>query len=110
MLQDERILAIAKKHQRTAAQVILRWHYQCGVATVPKSTSPQRLAENLAALDGSFTLDDEDMASFATMHVGWRHCLWPETSRHPDYPFKDYLPHDYVTPKPAGLTSKPGDA
>jgi hypothetical protein len=30
--------------------------------------------------------------------MGWRHLLWPATAMHPDYPFKDSLPHDHVVP------------
>jgi hypothetical protein len=35
------------------------------------------------------------MKVFTGMNVGWRHLIWAETSMHPDYPFKDYLPADY---------------
>ncbi|MFN2745158.1 MULTISPECIES: aldo/keto reductase [Bacillus] len=54
LLQD-----IAKKHGKTAAQVILRWDLQNGVITIPKSTKPQRIAENADIFD--FELTQEEM-------------------------------------------------
>jgi 2,5-diketo-D-gluconate reductase A len=50
---------IARKHARSPAQVILRWHMQEGLVTSPKSVRPDRMAENMAIFD--FTLDAEDM-------------------------------------------------
>src|SRR5204862_40879 len=55
LLDDAAIVAIAKKHGRTPAQVILRWHLQHGFVTIPKSVTPSRIAENFAVFD--FTLD-----------------------------------------------------
>ncbi len=40
------------------------------------------------------------MSNLSDLNVGWRHLLWAETSMHPDYPFKDWLPSDYVLGKP----------
>lgn len=34
--------------------------------------------------------------AFDLLNRGWKHCLWTATSHHPDYPFKESLPHDYV--------------
>ena len=42
-----------------------------------------------------FSLSPEDMSSISDLNVGWRHLLWAETSMHPDYPFKDWLPAGY---------------
>ena len=42
-----------------------------------------------------FELDSGDLAAIDKLNIGWRHLLWAETSMHPDYPFKDYLPWDY---------------
>lgn len=59
------IVDIAKKHVRTPAQVVLRWHLQLGVLPIPKSANPGRRMENLKIED--FQLDDADMAAIATL-------------------------------------------
>ena len=59
---------IAKKHEKTTAQVILRWHYQRSVATIPKTVHRERMSENLSIFD--FTLADKEMASIAAMDIG----------------------------------------
>ena len=59
ILGDSQIVAVAAKHGRSAAQVVLRWHLQHGNVVIPKSATPERIAENFAIYD--FSLDDEDM-------------------------------------------------
>lgn len=61
MLADPAIVAAAERHGRTPAQVVLRWHVQQGFVPAPKSSNPQRLAENLAVFD--FALDADEMAA-----------------------------------------------
>lgn len=61
LLQDSVIAEIGKRRGKTAAQVVLRWEVQSGVVTIPKSTKPQRLAENAAIFD--FALSAEEMAA-----------------------------------------------
>ena len=61
MLKDPAIEAIALRHDRTAAQIVLRWHVQSGYVPAPKSANPERQAENLAVFD--FALTDEEMKS-----------------------------------------------
>jgi diketogulonate reductase-like aldo/keto reductase len=60
-LQDPVIGAIAQSHERTPAQVMLRWHLQQGRSVIPKSTRPERLAENIAVFD--FQLADDELAA-----------------------------------------------
>ena len=50
-LQDPVIGGIAQAHHKTPAQVMLRWHLQQGRSVIPKSTKPQRIAENLDVFD-----------------------------------------------------------
>jgi diketogulonate reductase-like aldo/keto reductase len=60
VLDDAAVRDVAARHGRTPAQVVLRWHVQQeGVAAIPKSANPQRIAENLDVF--GFTLSDEDM-------------------------------------------------
>lgn len=47
VLEDEIIRGIAAECGRTPAQVILRWHYEAGNLTIPKASSPDRIAANL---------------------------------------------------------------
>lgn len=63
---DEPILAqIGKKHGKSPAQVILRWHLQEGLIVIPKSVTPERMRENLELFD--FALDADDMAQIASL-------------------------------------------
>ena len=56
---------IAKKHGKTAAQVILRWNVQNQVIVIPKSVHKERMEENLNIWD--FELDAEDMERLCTL-------------------------------------------
>jgi len=68
LFDNETILAIAAKHGRTPAQIVLRWHLERGHAVIPKSVTPSRIAENLALFD--FTLDPADLAAITTLDAG----------------------------------------
>lgn len=46
LLEDKLLLSIAKKHNKTTAQVALRFNVQRGVAVIPKSFNPVRIHEN----------------------------------------------------------------
>jgi len=50
---------IGKKHGKSVAQTVLRWHHQRGVVAIPRSSNPEHRRENLAIFD--FSLDAEDM-------------------------------------------------
>lgn len=62
------VKAIAGRHGKTTAQVMLRWLNQRGVVVIPKSVSKARMAENLDIFD--FTLDDEEMRRMAVLDTG----------------------------------------
>ena len=64
-LRESIVQEIASKHGRTPAQVVLRWGVQRGTAIIPKTTSRERLAENLAAID--FTLTETEMTGISAL-------------------------------------------
>jgi diketogulonate reductase-like aldo/keto reductase len=66
LLEVPAIVAIARKHDRTPAQVVLRWHLQLGNIVIPKSVTPSRIKENIAVFD--FSLDDEDLAAISALN------------------------------------------
>ena len=59
LLGNPLICRIAADKSRSPAQIVLRWHVQLGNIVIPKSSSPQRMAENLAVFD--FALDESEM-------------------------------------------------
>ena len=68
IFQNELLAGIGENYGKTVAQVILRWHLQRGIVTIPKSVHKERLVENFNIWD--FTLNDEDMATIANMDIG----------------------------------------
>jgi diketogulonate reductase-like aldo/keto reductase len=59
LIKNEVLVSIAGRHQRTVPQIILRWDYQNGIVSVPRSSSAARLRENISI--GDFTLSEEEM-------------------------------------------------
>jgi 2,5-diketo-D-gluconate reductase A len=68
-LNDSRLRDIAARCGRTPAQVMLRWHVQCGVVPVPKANRRHHLEENLGIFD--FDLSDGEMAELGRLNEGW---------------------------------------
>ncbi len=60
LLEDPTVTAVATAKERSAAQVVLRWHVQLGNVAIPKSVTPDRIRSNIDVFD--FTLDDSEMA------------------------------------------------
>lgn len=58
VLEDPVVRDLAWLHGRTPAQIVLRWAVQRGTAVVPKTTSPDRLAQNLAIFDFELSADE----------------------------------------------------
>ncbi|MET1026732.1 MAG: aldo/keto reductase [Dongiaceae bacterium] len=65
LLQNDAILDIAKKHMKTPAQIIIRWHLENGLVVIPKSSSSARIHENIEVFN--FHLDADDLAAIANL-------------------------------------------
>ncbi|XP_048457809.1 aldo-keto reductase family 1 member A1-B isoform X2 [Rhincodon typus] len=96
LLEDTNVKAIAEKHGKSPAQILLRWQVQRGVVAIPKSVNPARIAQNLQVFD--FTLTEDDMKRIGTLNRNWRYIVpkikvdnefVPRDAQHPHYPFND---------------------
>ena len=65
IFNNELLLSIARRYDKSVAQVILRWLTQRGVVAIPKSVRKDRMQENFNSLD--FRLTDEDMDVIKTL-------------------------------------------
>ncbi len=74
LMQEPVIQAIAKKHGKSAAQVLIRWDLQNGLVTIPKSVHPEYIKQNANVYD--FSLDDDDMKQLAAMEQNKRTSYW----------------------------------
>jgi 2,5-diketo-D-gluconate reductase A len=70
LLGDPVLERIAEKHDRTPAQVVLRWHLQIGNVAIPKSVTPSRIKENFDVF--GFELDAADLAAISALDDGGR--------------------------------------
>ena len=65
LLENPTLKALAQKHGRTLAQVVIRWHLDRGYIVIPKSVTPSRIRENFDVSD--FSLDADDLAKIAAL-------------------------------------------
>ncbi|RYC30601.1 aldo/keto reductase [Lichenibacterium minor] len=65
LLDDPALAEIARKHGKTAAQVVIRWHLDEGLIVIPKTVNPERLRENIDVWD--FAVDGDDRARIAKL-------------------------------------------
>lgn len=70
LVNDETLTAIGAKYGKTAAQVMLRWDLQCGVVTIPKSVTEERIIANGQIFD--FELSEEDVRTIDSMNKNQR--------------------------------------
>jgi 2,5-diketo-D-gluconate reductase A len=70
ILEEETLMTIAAHHQKSVAQVVLRWHLQLGNVVIPKSVTPERIRANLDIFD--FDLSEDDLAAIARLEGGHR--------------------------------------
>ena len=74
-LEDPALGAIAARHGRTAAQVMIRWAIQHGTSVIPKSARRERINENALVFD--FALSDDEMRQIDSLDRGHRTCWDP---------------------------------
>jgi 2,5-diketo-D-gluconate reductase A len=70
VLDDPTITRIAADHGKTPGQVVIRWHLQLGNVVIPKSVTPERIAQNFDVF--GFELSDDDMAAIEALDRGHR--------------------------------------
>lgn len=70
ILNNETIVNIARQHNKTVSQIILRWHYQLGSIAIPKSSSYERQLENISIFDFSLTETEMNAISKLTKPNG----------------------------------------
>ncbi|TWV53625.1 aldo/keto reductase [Streptomyces misionensis] len=76
VLGDPAIAAVAARHEKSPAQVVIRWHLQLGNIVIPKSITPARIRENLDVF--GFELSAQEMTAIAALDRDLR------TGPHPD--------------------------
>jgi len=67
IFSNETLAAIAKKHNKSIAQVVLRWHFQRGLVAIPRSSQKAHMIENLNIFD--FELPNSDMQTIASLDL-----------------------------------------
>lgn len=70
VLENHYVQEIAKNHDKTGAQVILRWHLQNNRVVIPKSVTPSRIEENFDVFD--FELTQDEMEKLDSLDSGTR--------------------------------------
>lgn len=83
LFEDEVILEIANAHDKTAPQIILRWHIQSGGIAIPGSRNPDHILENISIFD--FELTDAEMQKIAALETNIPSFDFRETTEQPDF-------------------------
>lgn len=71
LLQEEVFERLAKKYQKTPAQICLRWHVDMGFIVIPGSKNPKHIQDNFSILD--FSLNKEEMDEIARLNQNKRY-------------------------------------
>lgn len=70
LFQTPAVQELTRKHSRTPAQIVLRWHLQLGHVVIPKTVHPERMRSNMDVFD--FRLDDDDLKILGAFDTGLR--------------------------------------
>lgn len=76
-LEDERLTTLAKKYNKSNAQILIRWSLQSGNVVIPKSKNPTRIRENAEVF--GFIISPEDMIEITSWNENFRTCWDPTT-------------------------------
>ncbi|XP_063986558.1 aldo-keto reductase family 1 member B1-like [Diachasmimorpha longicaudata] len=85
LLDDEKLVNISKKYNKTPAQVVIRYQIDRGHLVIPKSVTKARILENSQVFD--FKLSPEDIKYIDSFDVGGRICPMSEATKSPYWPF-----------------------
>ncbi|XP_076630771.1 aldo-keto reductase 1B [Colletes latitarsis] len=85
LMDDKKLGELAKKYNKSPAQVLIRYQLDRGHIVIPKSVTNSRIAENANVFD--FKLNSEDIAYIDTFDCNGRICPMPGTESSPHYPF-----------------------
>ena len=72
LLNEEIVINLAQKYGKTVGQIVLNWHVHLGVIPIPGSSNPERMKENLAAID--FKMEDKDYDLISSLDKQFRFC------------------------------------
>jgi len=89
LFQDKVLKSIAAKHNKTVAQIAIKFQAQRGVVVIPKSSKKERIVENFDIFD--FELTKEDLFQIAKLDKGpaGRYGKFEFVKNHPYYPFNE---------------------
>lgn len=90
LLSEPVFTEIGTAHNKSVAQVILRWHLQKGNIVFPKSTNPQHIKENMNIYD--FELSEDEMQKIDSIDKNKSYFNWPEWLERFMYKFSDKMP------------------
>ena len=80
LLNEQTLATIAATYGKTPAQVVLRWDIDLGVVAIPRSSNPERLAQNLDIFD--FTLTADEIAAISALDTGAEKRVDSDTGGH----------------------------
>lgn len=93
VFENEVLCSIAQAHDRTVAQIVLRWLIQRGIVPIVKSQNPRRMQEDLDVFD--FSLTEQDMQRIAALDTGHT-CFTPRKTAKSVQDFLTYAKHVHV--------------
>ncbi|KAL9905094.1 aldo-keto reductase 1B-like [Glossina fuscipes fuscipes] len=87
LMEDPKILAIAEKYGKTAAQILIRYQIQRGNIVIPKSVNKNRIASNFDVFN--YELSEADMQAIDDFDCNGRFVPLPHLHGHPHHPFEN---------------------
>jgi aldehyde reductase len=85
LLEEPKIVDIAKKYGKEPAQVLIKFQAQRGIVVIPKSVNPARIKSNIQIFD--FELTADELKTIASFDRGYRFVPFDQHKDHPHYPF-----------------------